>query len=219
MIPTSAHNEALSGDTLYSAFLNHEWREIVVPIIVAGLHRLAATIEDESERQDFEVLYGALIDDLYNEDVVDGIPVGMIIAYADVDVPAKYLLCNGAEYDQDDYPELYALLLGQFNDGSESAGHFRIPNLVARFPLGSDGLDFNHGLSGGEVEHTLTIAEMPTHHHEIEARTTVAAGATRVDLSSSPGTTLVASQSTGGGEAHNNMPPWLAITYIIKALP
>lgn len=67
MIPTSEHNEALAGDSLYSAFLNHEWREVVIPIIVSGMEQIAETIEDETERQTFEVRYGALIDDLYGD--------------------------------------------------------------------------------------------------------------------------------------------------------
>jgi hypothetical protein len=70
LIPSSDHNEALSGDALYSAFLNHEWREIVLPFIIAGMAGIAASIEDETDRQEFEVRYGALIDDFYNEDTV-----------------------------------------------------------------------------------------------------------------------------------------------------
>ena len=66
MIPTSEHNEALAGDVLYSAFLNHEWRTIVLPFIIDGLAKIAAGIEDETDRQAFEVRYGALIDDFYN---------------------------------------------------------------------------------------------------------------------------------------------------------
>ena len=66
MIPTTNHNEALAGDTLYSAFLNHEWRTIVMPFVIRGMAEIAAAIEDESERQDFEVRYGAMIDDFYN---------------------------------------------------------------------------------------------------------------------------------------------------------
>lgn len=66
MIPTSEHDEALAGDTLFSASLNYEWRRIVIPAIIARLDVIAATIDDETDRQDFELRCGALIDDLYN---------------------------------------------------------------------------------------------------------------------------------------------------------
>lgn len=66
MIPDSEHDEALTGDTLFSASFNYEWRRIVIPAIIYRLDTLAATIEDETDRQEFEVRCGALIDDLYN---------------------------------------------------------------------------------------------------------------------------------------------------------
>jgi hypothetical protein len=82
LIPTTDHNEALAGDTLYSAFLNHEWRTIVLPFVIAGMKQLAAAIEDESERQDFEVLYGAMIDDFYNADSPGGTMTPMAVHVA-----------------------------------------------------------------------------------------------------------------------------------------
>jgi len=135
VIPTSAHNEALSGDTLYSAFLNYQWREIVLPYIIRGMSEIAANIEDETERQDFEILYGAMLDDFYNEDAVDGLALGMIIAYAGslASIPAKYLLCNGALRASTEYPELAAMLADEFIEGA----NFRVPNLTGRFIRGA----------------------------------------------------------------------------------
>ena len=65
MIPDSDHNETLAGDTLYSVSLNYQWRKIVIPFVISGMEQIAAAIEDETERQEFEARYGALIDDFY----------------------------------------------------------------------------------------------------------------------------------------------------------
>lgn len=91
---------------------------------------------------------------------------------------------------------------------------------------------YTNGTTGGEATHTLTIPEMPTHDHIVNAHShaigldqdtpsgtygwslhvntdgTSVSGAQRtvVSGSSSPGT-----NARGGGEAHNNMPPYLAV--------
>lgn len=69
MIPNSGHNEALAGDTLYSVSLNYEWRKIIVAAVNQHLDALAATIEDESDLEDFEVRSGALLEDFYDDAV------------------------------------------------------------------------------------------------------------------------------------------------------
>lgn len=75
------------------------------------------------------------------------------------------------------------------------------------------------GYTGGEATHTLTVNEMPSHNHNIYYRATFRAdaGAWSID----PGTRgnsysgANAIQNTGGGQAHNNMPPYLAV-YVWK---
>lgn len=227
MIPTSSHNEALSGDTLYSAFLNHEWREIVIPFIVRGMEQLAAAIEDESDRQDFEVLYGALIDDLYSEEIVDSTPVGAIMAYVDAEPPnSKWQLCNGDLLAVADHPDLFALI--GYKYGSASGGTFFLkPDLRQKFILGFrndeiEGVVFDE--TGGESEHTLSVAEMPVHSHAQRWQNT-GGGATNALAQTTNRTTTVttATPSTtgnaGSGDAHNNMPPFHSLIYLIKVLP
>jgi microcystin-dependent protein len=74
------------------------------------------------------------------------------------------------------------------------------------------------GGDGGAETHTLTVAEIPAHDH---ARTLSAGALANSDESGATNTTSVkrsdfAVRSTGGDEAHNNMPPWLALNYIIR---
>ncbi len=70
------------------------------------------------------------------------------------------------------------------------------------------------GATGGTQTHTLVIAEMPAHGHDLTA---VSPGAV-FDGGSSPGSLALAGQtttSTGGGGAHNNTQPTMVLSKII----
>ena len=62
------------------------------------------------------------------------------------------------------------------------------------------GSKYKNGATGGEASHQLTINEMPSHSHAQRSR-----GAT--SNNNSIGSTF----NTGGNQAHNNMPPYLAV--------
>ena len=88
--------------------------------------------------------------------------------------------------------------------------------LKDRFLLGA-GDTYAAGDEDGEATHTLTIGEMPTHTHTAKSvRVTEKSGGsaamrnyTLSDLASDVSTPVVS--DTGGGAAHNNMPPYLAV--------
>lgn len=82
------------------------------------------------------------------------------------------------------------------------------------------GTTYAAGATGGEATHTLSIQEMPIHSHAIEEGATnviawVGSGNGNYALSS--GSTVRGRQilNNGGGQAHNNMPPYLAV-YVWK---
>lgn len=87
--------------------------------------------------------------------------------------------------------------------------------LKDRFLLGA-GSTYENGATGGKATHTLTVNEMPSHSHDWKGFTKVNYGSTYNvpiagnDLWSQQGFTG-GPQATGGGAAHNNMPPYLVV--------
>lgn len=72
------------------------------------------------------------------------------------------------------------------------------------------------GSTGGEATHTLTIEEIPSHTHETYRAMATAAGSTTYLPTSSAVDHGVVTTATGGGQAHNNMPPFLAVYMWIR---
>lgn len=85
-----------------------------------------------------------------------------------------------------------------------------------RFLLAA-GDSYAAGSTGGEATHTLTIAEMPRHEHELHLGWGAGNKGNawgRTDQNS-PANPWNNAQPTGGDQPHNNMPPYLAV-YIWK---
>lgn len=89
--------------------------------------------------------------------------------------------------------------------------------LENRFLLGA-GSNYNVGTTGGEATHTLTINEMPSHAHSISQIYNHLSSATTTyhrSIYANQAQQAMGTDSTGGGQAHNNMPPYLVV-YIWK---
>ena len=93
--------------------------------------------------------------------------------------------------------------------------------IQGRFLLGMSS-SYPAGSKGGEATHTLTANEMPNHTHQYIDYWTVAAasgtGRRAVKFNNnnySPESGGLSTGSSGSGQAHNNMPPYLAV-YIWK---
>ena len=85
-------------------------------------------------------------------------------------------------------------------------------NYWGEYPAGKE--NFPAGEMGGEVEHTLTVDEIPAHTHSerLEWSNTKGWGLT----GTGEGANAVVDQggvtgSTGGGKPHNNLPPYLVV--------
>jgi microcystin-dependent protein len=81
-----------------------------------------------------------------------------------------WLVCDGRQLLQTDYRSLYAVIGDDFGDAS--AGYFRLPDAQGRVVglIGQSDVSsavWTDGDVSGEYEHTLTIAEIPAHNHDI----------------------------------------------------
>lgn len=88
--------------------------------------------------------------------------------------------------------------------------------LEGRFLLGCSA-DYPAGTTGGAAKVTLTVAQMPTHAHQfsripIVSNELTAGGNYYAEKSTAVGKLMAQNTETaGGGKAHTNMPPYLAV--------
>lgn len=150
-----------------------------------------------------------------------GAIVGEIRIMANATLPDGWLYCNGDDLLKTDYPELFDAITTFWGTPSDPL-YFRLPDLRNRFPIGyaQGGGSPAFASLGGEATHTLTTAEIPAHTHPSAANASGSGGFFTV-ASPYQGTVAAAGwntlPNTGGGGAHNNMPPYAAISFIIYA--
>ena len=145
----------------------------------------------------------------------ESIPVGSIIPYGNSVVPETYLLCNGQAVSRTDYPELFAIIGTSFGPGDGSTT-FNVPDYRDKFVLGAGG-DVDLAETGGEKEVTLAVEQIPPHNHSIKSTSNAGSDSCYVRESSKAVWQTDKISNTGGGQPHNNMPPYVGSYYIIKA--
>ena len=149
--------------------------------------------------------------------------------------PLGWAFCNGQLLPIAQNTALFSLL--GTNYGGDGKSNFGLPNLQGAFPMHA-GSSAGPGLTprsvgetGGSESVTLTTAQLPAHGHAIQAApgaSTGTPGATASLAPTSNGSALYRAPdavylntspsdmgSTGGGGAHNNLPPYLAVSFII----
>lgn len=161
------------------------------------------------------------------------IPPGTVVAYAGSTTPDEWLLCDGSAVSRADYAALFTAIGTTYGPG-DGTTTFNLPDLESRVIVGSGagaGLSsYSNGDTGGEETHTLSGTEVPTHSHidaghtHTEGNAIPAVGAAIVGVpipSAVPGlgVTGIGNASignSGGGGSHNNLQPFVALTYLIK---
>jgi microcystin-dependent protein len=140
--------------------------------------------------------------------------------------PRGWALCDGQILPINQNQSLYSLLGTTY--GGDGRTSFALPDLRGRTPI-HVGSGHQQGQKGGEQSHTIGVAEMPAHTH--------LARCTNEDANKKePGGNVWAAQSTGtnygtvgpnsslvstsisnagGGQAHENMQPYLAVNFAI----
>jgi microcystin-dependent protein len=168
--------------------------------------------------------------------------IGLIAPYVTTTPPKNCLPCDGSIYNRVDYLSLYAALDAAYIVDADT---FQVPDLRDRFVL-SAGPTYAKNSTGGAAAVNLTADQNGQHDHtaddhnhttqphthtEITATPTIAAVLPPPDIipSAVPGagvtglaTVLVDAATvtindSGAGDAHENMPPYVALTYCIIA--
>lgn len=118
------------------------------------------------------------------------IPVGGIIMWSgSIDsIPAGWALCDG-------------------RNGT--------PDLRDRFIVGA-GREYSVGDTGGAKEVTLTVDQIPPHSHTYRGNTSTQPGRGPVSGAGHPLFGNMDTSQTGGGQPHENRPPYYALAYIMR---
>lgn len=163
--------------------------------------------------------------------------VGSIKAWPAAAAPASWMLCDGSALSRTLYPGLFAVLGTTWGAGDGSTT-FNLPDMRGRFVLGAgQGASLANRIlaaSGGEEAHQLSIGELAVHTHiqnahihVVGVQSLAAAGTGCLTPVAYPGagggynsqSVTATNQNTGSGTPHENMPPFLVITYIVKVAP
>ncbi|HEX4245429.1 MAG TPA: tail fiber protein [Acidimicrobiales bacterium] len=155
--------------------------------------------------------------------------VGEIRAVGFNFAPQGWAQCNGQLLPISQNTALFSLL-GTFYGGNGTS-NFALPNLQNSTPMdqgNGPGLSSRIiGETAGEAQVTLLPSEMPTHGHPAQAVTApgnqVGPGGhvtaeIRGDLyapTANGQMSASALQATGGGQPHNNLPPYLTLNFVI----
>jgi microcystin-dependent protein len=145
---------------------------------------------------------------------------GEVRQFAHATVPSGWLECDGSAVSRATYSSLFALLGTTFGAGDGSTT-FNIPltarrTIVGRGGSGTATLANTVGSTGGSETHVLTTPEMPAHTHTTGMNVGSSGGGQPTRDSNVNSTSAIATSSTGGGGAHNNMQPSLVLMFCIK---
>ena len=164
------------------------------------------------------------------EPLRSGPPIGSISMWYTSTPPTDWLICDGTTFSATDYPDLNTLLGGN-----------TLPDLKGRMPIGvgqqsntkwdstaetytANGTDFALAGSGGTEDHKLLEAEIPSHDHgmptgtnEMRTTTNTLGGSNDHAISGGGNVGKETFTAFGGTSPHNNLPPYLALNFIICA--
>jgi microcystin-dependent protein len=165
--------------------------------------------------------------------------VGEIRMFGGNFAPAGWMTCDGQLLAISEYDTLFNLIGTTY--GGDGQNTFALPNIAARLPLhiGSNGTsNYNMADNGGVTSVTLTVNQIPVHTHPIIADGNAASAGSPANAyyaNAAPDTVFTVPNSTqnpdapifrnmnsgmlpvqGGSQPHDNMQPYLAVTYIIS---
>jgi microcystin-dependent protein len=139
--------------------------------------------------------------------------------------PKGWAFCNGQLLPINQNQALFSLLGTTY--GGDGQTTFALPDLRSRAPI-HHGPSFNLGQRGGEEAHTITMAEMTAHSHQVQGSgngPTVtpptnnfwATGTGFTPYSSTANVAMdpACISNVGGSQPHENRSPYLALNFCI----
>jgi microcystin-dependent protein len=149
--------------------------------------------------------------------------LGEIFVFSFGYAPRGYALCNGQLLPINQNQALFSLLGTTF--GGDGRVNFGLPDLRGRVPI-HVGNGHVQGEKAGEVSHTLTQQEYPTHNHMVNVvNANAAAGpagnffaAANLLYQPKPANTSLAPSTisnVGGSQPHGNQQPFLTLSFAI----
>lgn len=117
---------------------------------------------------------------------------GVIQMFAGSAAPPGWLICQGQAVSRTTYAALFAVIGTTYGSGDGSTT-FNLPDFRNNFPVGA-GSSYALNAKGGANTVTLTTNQIPAHTHNLPAHEHT---------------------SVGGGQAHENRPPYIGINFII----
>jgi microcystin-dependent protein len=145
------------------------------------------------------------------------------ISYA----PRGWAQCNGQTMSIAQNQALFSILGTTY--GGNGVQTFMLPDLRSRAPLGM-GTGFPQAAIGGEETHMLTVGEVPSHFHAVQASSATTGVAppngnllaSSVKIYAPPSANIVqlqpSSVSATGGTPHGNLQPYCVLNVLIALM-
>ena len=158
--------------------------------------------------------------------------VGEIKMFGGSFAPAGWAFCNGAILPISQYDNLFNLIGTTY--GGDGQSTFALPNLSSRVPIHSGQGPGQPSRQLGETLGTETVVvitqQLPVHSHSALANNSSAINASPTNsylaksstvdmfINANPGDTMSpnAISTTGGNQPHENMQPFLCVSFIIS---
>ena len=237
-IPNSFTNNTNADANLVNANFSYlsSWLNTNVIQPNAANFSVFPTLPSSAPTSDYQAVHKNYVD-LF-------MPAGVITQYVGTAAPAGWRLCDGALYNAADatYARLWAAVGTTY--GGSGINSFAVPDMKGRVPVGygaGAGLTARalNDKAGFET-HTLTAAQSglrghshgitdPTHLHDTNrnlnaVNVPLGAGSPWIGIAggnwntsySATGVTVNQSETLDASSAHNNMQPFIVVSYIIK---